>query len=61
MTFKTFNANVGAYPHHFPVIAATGVCFAQANYVAGFYIHDHFAFRQELIWLRMLSAVFLAV
>jgi len=36
LAFEAFKADVGAHLHHFPLIAAAGVRFAQPDYIANF-------------------------
>ena len=41
LTFDAFEADVGAHPHYFPLVAAAGVRFAQPDYVTGLYFYGH--------------------
>jgi hypothetical protein len=41
LAFEAFEADVGAYPHHFPLIAAARVRFAQPDYVTRLYFYSH--------------------
>jgi len=36
-----FEADVGAHPHHFPLVAAAGVRFAQPDYITGLCFYSH--------------------
>jgi hypothetical protein len=41
LTFEAFKADVGTHPHHFPFIAAAGVCLAQPDYITELYFCSH--------------------
>jgi hypothetical protein len=36
MAFEAFKADVGAHPHHFPLVAAAWMRFAQPDHIANF-------------------------
>jgi hypothetical protein len=41
LALEAFKADVGAHPHHFPLIAAAGVRFAQPDYITELYFYGH--------------------
>jgi len=41
LAFEALNSNIRANSYYLPLIAATGVCLAQPDYIANLYIHSH--------------------
>jgi hypothetical protein len=41
LAFEAFEADVGAQPQHFSLVAAARVCFAQPDYITELYFYGH--------------------
>jgi len=52
LALETFNPYISPKPNYFPLIAATGVLFTEANYIPQPYLYNHSSYVKELIFCR---------